>query len=467
MNPLIFREYDIRGIAATELPDDEVYRLGQAFGTYAQRRGASFCTVGRDVRLSGPRIQKAITDGILSTGMNVIDIGLVPTPVFYFSFYYLHANAGIMVTASHNPPEFNGFKVGLNKTTIYGREIQNLRLLAESGRFRRGNGKLTSQDIIPAYLRMCRSKVRIKSPLKVVFDPGNGTVGVLLERLFAGTPIKPLFINIEPDGNFPAHVPDPTVPKYMKQAIRLVREKVADCGIGYDGDGDRIGAIDENGDMVYGDRLLGMVAKPVIAKHPGAKVVFEVKCSQGLVEYLKSIGGRPLMWKTGHSLIKAKMKKEHALLAGEMSGHMFFADNYYGYDDAIFASLRLLSLLASSGRKLSELAAEIPQYYNTPEIRVGCSDRLKFRVVERLSKYFRSKYHVVGIDGARVVFPDGWGLVRASNTQPILVLRFEARTRRRLAEIRDLFYDQLGKHPSVKLPDQESTKAKVQRTKQV
>jgi len=295
--------------------------------------------------------------------------------------------------------------------------------------------------------------VRIKSRVKAVFDPGNGTTGILLERLFRDTPVKPTYVNLQPDGRFPHHIPDPTVPAYMKQVVRLVRATRADCGIGYDGDGDRIGAVDEQGEMVYGDRLLGICAHPVIAEHPGATVVFEVKCSQGLVEYLKRIGGTPLMWKTGHSLIKAKMKKEHALLAGEMSGHMFFADNYYGYDDAIFASLRLLSIIASTGRKLSELAAEMPSYPTTPELRADCPDDLKFRIVDELRDYFRTKYKVIAIDGARVVFPDGWGLVRASNTQPALVLRFEAGTRKRLAEIRKLFYDRLSKYPQVKLPE--------------
>jgi phosphomannomutase / phosphoglucomutase len=453
MNPQIFREYDIRGIAETELPSNEVLRLGQAYGTYALDHGAKLCTVGRDVRLSGPRIQKALIDGILTTGLDVIDIGVVPTPTFYFSQFHLEANAGVMVTASHNPPPYNGFKVGLDKTTIYGEEIQNLRKVMEAGRFRQGKGRLESKDVVPAYIEALRSRVTISRPLRVAFDPGNGTGGVLLERLFAGTPVKAEFINLQPDGNFPAHVPDPTVPKYMRQLTDLVFAKGFDCGIGYDGDSDRIGAIDEMGDSVYGDRLLGICAAEIIQKHPGAKIVFEVKCSQGLVEYLERIGGTPLMWKTGHSLIKAKMKEEGALLAGEMSGHMFFADNYYGYDDALFASLRLLSIMASTGRKLSDLAAEMPSYPVTPELRADCPDDLKFKIVEELRDYFGTHYKVIDIDGARVLFPDGWGLVRASNTQGVLVLRFEAKTRERLSEIRNLFYDRLAKYPQVKLPE--------------
>jgi len=453
MNPLVFREYDIRGLADIELTDNEVFRLGQAFGTCALRRGKRGCVVGRDIRLSGPRIQRALTDGILSTGVDVTDISVVPTPVFYFSFFHLDCDAGMMVTASHNPPEFNGFKVGLNKTTIYGEEIQNLRVIMEEGRFSRGQGKASSRDVIPAYVATCRSRVEIPSELKVVFDPGNGTGGILLERIFAGTRIKPTYLNLTPDGTFPSHIPDPTVPRYMQQVTDTVKAIGADCGIGYDGDADRIGAVDETGATIYGDHLLGICARGVIERHPGATIIFEVKCSQALVEYIRALGGKPLMWKTGHSLIKAKMKEEGALLAGEMSGHMFFADDYYGYDDAIFASLRLLRVLAASGKKLSELAAEMPKYYATPEIRADCPDELKFKIVSELRGYFESKYEVIDIDGARVVFPDGWGLVRASNTQPVLVLRFEARTPERLPQIQALFYDQLRRYPQVKLPE--------------
>lgn len=456
-NPAIFREYDIRGKAETDLSDDVVFRLAQAFGTHIQNKGVYRCVVGRDVRLSGPRIEKALTEGLLATGVDVIQIGVVPTPVFYFSFFNLNIDAGIMITASHNPPDENGFKIGMHKTTIYGTEIQLLRQIAEEGKFAIGKGKLSQCDVIDPYITLCLSKVKITKPLRVVFDPGNGTAGVLLERLITKTPIQPVFINLTPDGNFPSHVPDPTVPAYLEQAINLVKETNADCGIGYDGDADRIGVIDETGATIYGDRLLALFAREILARQPGAKVVFEVKCSQGLIEYIKKLGGVPVMWKTGHSLIKAKMKSEGALIAGEMSGHMFFADDYYGYDDAIFASLRLLQLLANSGKRLSELVAEIPYYYATPEIRVKIAspdaDKRKFEVVSTLNHYFRQQFETIDIDGVRVVFPDGWGLVRASNTQPILVLRFEAKTRERLNEIRQLFYDQLRKFPEVVLPE--------------
>jgi phosphomannomutase/phosphoglucomutase len=452
MNPLIFREYDIRGIADKDLTDDVVFSIGQGFGTYVQNVGVKETVIAGDVRLSTERIRKAFIDGLLSTGCDVFDLGMIPTPVFYFSFFQYNKNSGVMITGSHNPKEFNGFKVGLGKTTIYGEEIQNLRKLIESGKFKQGKGKLAQLNPVPDYIKMIQSKIQIKSGLKVVFDPGNGTVGVLLEELFSGLGVDPVFINLEPDGTFPAHLPDPTIPKYMKDVIGVVAEMDADIGIGYDGDGDRIGAVDEDGNIIWGDKLLAIFAREIIRKKPGAEIVFEVKCSQGLIDYIKSIGGKPLMWKTGHSLIKAKMKEDGALLAGEMSGHMFFADDYYGYDDAIFASVRLLKILSEAGKPLSEMVAEIPHYYSTPEIRVACPDEIKFTIVDKIKEHFRAEYDIIDIDGVRVTFPDGWGLVRASNTQPVLVLRFEAKTEKRLSEIQNLFYDQLAKYKEVKLP---------------
>jgi phosphomannomutase/phosphoglucomutase len=452
MNPLIFREYDIRGLADTDLPDEIVERIGRAYGTYARQHGVLTVMVGRDVRLSSERIANTVSNGIRASGCSVIDLGMVPTPVFYFSFFQFDISAGLMITASHNPAEFNGFKVGLNKTTIFGEEIQRFRELVESGTFLSGTGDYARIDPIPAYIRMLQHKVKFERSLKVVFDPGNGTSGPLLGELLRAFPVEPHFINVEPDGRFPNHLPDPTIPKYMKDVTRLVRELDADLGIGLDGDADRIGAIDDQGNMVYGDRLLALFSGEILTRKPGSSVVFEVKCSQGLVDYVNQHGGKPVMWKTGHSLIKAKMKELHAEIAGEMSGHMFFADGYYGYDDAIYASLRLMKLVADSGRPLSELAATVPAYFSTPEIRVDCPDEIKFQVVKSLQDYFRKEYDVIDIDGVRAVFPDGWGLVRASNTQPVLVLRFEARTQERLSAIRDIFYAQLKRFPEVRLP---------------
>lgn len=460
LNPQIFREYDIRGIADKDLTDDIVFMLGQGYGTYVIKKAQSFeskvkrteVLVGRDIRLSSPRIRDALIEGIISTGCDVIDLGLIPTPVFYFSAFHYDKDAGIMITGSHNPKEFNGFKIGLNKTTIYGEEIQNLKKLIESGKFASGKGRLSTLNPIPDYINMILDKIKIKRSLKVIFDSGNGTAGVVIEELFTQLGVDPVFINLEPDGNFPSHLPDPTIPEYMKDVQSLVFEFDADLGIGYDGDADRIGAIDDKGNIVWGDKLLAIFAADIVKRKPNAKIVFEVKCSQGLVEYIKSVGGIPIMWKTGHSLIKAKMKEEGALLAGEMSGHMFFAENYYGYDDAIYASARLLKIISESNQNLSEMVAEIPYYYSTPEIRVDCPDDLKFEVTNTIRDYFKKQnYETIDIDGVRVVFSDGWGLVRASNTQPVLVLRFEAKTLERLNEIQQIFYEQLSKFKEVKL----------------
>lgn len=451
MHKQIFREYDIRGIADVDLTDEVVLAIGKGYGTYVQQQGIKELIIGRDVRLSGERICRTLTDGILSTGCDVIDLNIVPTPVFYFSAFHYDKNAGVMITGSHNPKEFNGFKIGLNKTTIYGDEIQNLRQLIEAGKFKSGNGKLSHINPVPDYIEMILNKIKIKSGLKVVFDPGNGTAGIVIEELFSKMGVEPIFINLEPDGNFPNHLPDPTIPEYMQDVKSLVGELHADLGIGYDGDADRIGAIDDKGNIIWGDKLLAVFAADVIKRHPGAKIVFEVKCSQGLIEYINTIGGVPIMWKTGHSLIKAKMKQEKAALAGEMSGHMFFADDYYGFDDAIYASVRLLKILTESEKSLSQLISEIPFYYSTPEIRVACPDELKFSVTKTIRDFFKQNYETLDIDGVRVIFLDGWGLVRASNTQPVLVLRFEAKTVERLREIKQIFYQELIKFPQIRI----------------
>ncbi|MCS7257997.1 MAG: phosphomannomutase/phosphoglucomutase, partial [candidate division WOR-3 bacterium] len=372
MDPKIFREYDIRGIAEKELTDDVVKDIGKAYGTYIQDKGIREILVGRDIRLSSERIRDVLVDALLSTGCDVIDLGLVPTPVLYFSAFAYDKNAGIMITGSHNPKEFNGFKLSLNKSTIYGEEIQKLRHIAESRKFKNGNGKLTFVNPISDYIKYITERITIKSGLKVAFDPGNGTAGVVIEELFSHWGLEPVFINLAPDGNFPAHLPDPTIPEYMKDLIAVVRELDADLGIGYDGDADRIGAVDEEGKIIWGDKLLAVFAQDIIKRHPGAKFVCEVKCSEGLVEFINKIGGELIMWKTGHSLIKAKMKETGALLAGEMSGHMFFADEYFGYDDAIYASVRLIKIISESEESLSNLVAKIPYYYSTPEIRISC-----------------------------------------------------------------------------------------------
>ncbi len=449
INPNIFRTYDIRGIADTDLNDEVVYKLGQAYGTYIHLKIKSEklkIGIGQDVRLSSPRIAETFIRGVVSTGVSVINIGIVPTPILYFSIFHYDYDGGVMITGSHNPKEYNGFKVLCGKDTIYGDEIQELRKLIEKGDFKTGKGIVTNETPVSDYTNLIKEKVAISNPKRVVLDPGNGTCGPLASQVFKELGSEVECINCEPDGNFPAHLPDPTIPKYTKDLIKKVLSNKADFGVGYDGDGDRIGAVDELGNIIWGDKLLGLFAKYVLKNHPGAQILFEVKCSQGLVEYIKSLGGKPLMWKTGHSLIKAKMKEVNSPLAGEMSGHMFFADNYYGYDDAIFASLKLLEILSEEDKPLSELISEIPSYYSTPEIRIDSRDDIKFSIVEKMKEYFKSKYPTIDIDGVRIQFPGGWGLVRASNTQPILVLRFEGNTETKLEEITKEVTDKLSEY---------------------
>uniref|UniRef100_A0A7V3VTW8 Phosphomannomutase/phosphoglucomutase n=1 Tax=candidate division WOR-3 bacterium TaxID=2052148 RepID=A0A7V3VTW8_UNCW3 len=442
INPAIFREYDIRGIAEIDLNDENVELLGLGLGTYYRRISQNRVIVGGDVRLSTPRIRERIIKSLQKTGCDVIDIGQAPTPVLYFSLFHYDIPNGIMVTASHNPKEFNGFKVCAHKTAIYGDEIQKIRRLIESGDFSKGNGICEKREIIDDYINYITSGVNISKGLKVVVDTGNGICGPIMEKILKRLGVEFEILYKEPDGNFPNHLPDPTVEKYIKELIERTKTGDFHLGIGIDGDGDRIGVVNENGEVIWGDMLLAIFAQEVLKKQPGAKIIFEVKCSKGLIERIEELGGIPIMYRTGHSLIKAKMKQENAPLAGEMSGHIFFADRYFGYDDAIYASLRLMEIL-SGGRKLSELVNEFPRYFSTPEIRVDTDDNKKFLIVERLKERFKGNYKIIDIDGVRVDFGDGWGLVRASNTQPVLVLRFEAKTRERLEEIKSLFFEKL------------------------
>lgn len=444
INPSIFREYDIRGIAETDLKDENAELLGLGLGTYYRLNNQKRVVIGGDVRLSTPRIMEVFVKSLRATGCDVIDIGIVPTPVLYFSLFHYNIPNGIMVTASHNPKEFNGCKICANKTAIYGEEIQKIRRIIEEKEFINGGGSYEKREIIQDYIDTIISKMKIKKGLKIIVDTGNGTCGPIMEKILQRLNLEFEILYKEPDGNFRNHLPDPTVEKYMKDLIDRVKSERFDAGIGLDGDGDRIGVVDENGNIIWGDVLLAIFAEKIIKNQPGAKIIFEVKCSKGLIERIEELGGTPIMYRTGHSLIKAEMKKQNAPLAGEMSGHIFFADRYFGYDDAIYASLRLLEIL-SEGKKLSELAGRVPKYYSTPEIRVDTLDEKKFLVVEKLKNEFKDRYKIIDIDGVRVDFGDGWGLVRASNTQPVLVLRFEAKSEKRLDEIKDLFFTNLEK----------------------
>lgn len=452
MKSSIFRMYDVRGIAETDLNSADVYLVGKAFATYIKRRGGKKVVAGMDVRLSGPRIKESFINGVLDTGLDVIDVGVVTTPMLYYSQYYFKTDGGIMVTGSHNPIEFNGLKMVDPDVTIYGEVIQNFYRMILNKDFEKGKGNLVNENIDDAYVNMCVEKVKIDKKMKILVDPGNGTAGPIAKKIFDRLNIRADFINYERDGNFPNHLPDPTVMEFIKELREKTVKGGYDIGIGYDGDCDRIGIVDEKGEVVFGDQILGILAKDMLSRNPKEKVIFDVKCSQGLEEFILKEGGIPVMYKTGHSLLKRKMKDEKALLAGEMSGHMFFAENFFGFDDGLYASLLILRIMSQTDKKISELKKEMPYYISTPEIRVDTTDEDKFKIVDEIVKHYKeNNYRVIDIDGARVYFDNGWALIRASNTQPILVLRFEAKRENDLKKIREEVKKVLSKYKTVDL----------------
>lgn len=441
----IFREYDIRGYHETELTDELATAVGRAFASLIRREGGSRVALGGDVRPSSERLMAAVSRGIRAAGLDVERVGVVPTPALYYAVAARGLDGGLQVTGSHNPPEFNGFKMTKRKLPLFGAEIQTMRDMIEGESWETGEGAESERPILDDYRAMLVERLRSPKGLRVVMDCGNGCAGTVVPETFRamGHDVIPLFEAL--DGSFPNHLPDPTVPALLKDLIATVRETGADLGIGYDGDADRIGAVDGSGRIVFGDQLLALLARDVLERVPGAEIIFDVKCSQGLAEDIEAHGGKPLMWKTGHSLIKSKLHETGAPIAGEMSGHMFFSEGYFGFDDALFAAGRLLRFVAGSGKTLETLVNSIPQYHATPETRLDCPEDRKFQVVETLKKEFASEKRVIDIDGVRVEFGDGWGLVRASNTQPALVVRFEARTPERLEEIRKRFMEPLRK----------------------
>lgn len=457
----LFREYDLRGIVGSELTESIAEQVGRAYCTYVRDNGVKTISVGRDGRLSSPALFKSLVKGLLDGGLNVIDIGICPSPLVYFSLFQLPVDGGIMITGSHNAAEYNGFKICVGKEAIHGEAIQDLRLVMEKAEFVSGHGKPSEHPIIPdylAYIKKSFSGVDAKR-LHVVIDCGNGAAALVAKEALEllGCRVTGLYCDL--DGRFPNHHPDPTVVENLDDLVLAVKSHKADLGIGYDGDADRIGAIDEQGQILWGDRLMVVYARDILAAKPGSTIISEVKASQCLYDDIAGRGGRPIMWKTGHSLIKSKMKKENAVLAGEMSGHMFFADRYFGYDDAIYASCRLVEILAKAAKPLSALVADLPATSVTPEIRVDIPDTIKFELVKkvqgRLAAYAKSRRplgphnlvvrDVVTIDGVRTIFEDGWGLIRASNTQPALVLRFEATSPDRLKIIRSIIEGELVK----------------------
>jgi phosphomannomutase/phosphoglucomutase len=439
LSPTIFREYDIRGLVDRDLTEEAVERVGLALGTRVRGAGGRSVALGRDCRLSGERFARAMERGLTATGCDALDLGVVPTPLTYYAAQTMPVDGLCMITGSHNPPEYNGLKVGVGKGTLYGAAIQELRALAESGPFASGKGSVSARDVVGPYIEDVAGRIRLgPRKLRVVVDAGNGTGGAVAVPLFErlGVEVVPLFV--EMDGRFPNHHPDPTVEENLEHLKAKVRETGADLGIAYDGDADRVGAVDERGRVLWGDQIMILFSRALLREVPGATIVAEVKCSMTLYDDIAARGGRSIMWKAGHSLIKAKMKEEGALLAGEMSGHIFFAHRWLGFDDGIYSSARLVELLSRAQGPLSGLLADVPRTFSTPELRMDCPEELKFEVVRRAQEFFAARYPAVTVDGVRVVFPDGWGLVRASNTQPLLVLRFEARTPERLAEIRAL-----------------------------
>jgi len=449
INPQIFREYDIRGIVGKDLTPESVTSIGKAIGTYIRRGNGKNMVLGRDVRSSSVEFCNILSMALNSTGCNVIDIGMVPTPVLYFALHHFNADGGVMITGSHNPPEFNGFKISQGFHSLYGKKVQELKGLIEVNDFEVGTGTTQQQPVLAQYMEKICSILEIPRKIKVVVDGGNGCFGIVGPDLLKKLGQTPIELFSQPDGTFPNHHPDPTVSENLTDLIEKVRLENAELGIGFDGDADRIGVVDEKGNILWGDQLLTIFARDILSRNPGATIVGEVKCSQNLYKDIKKHGGVPVMAAAGHSLIKNKMRETGALLAGEMSGHICFADNYYGFDDAIFAACRVLQIVAQSNTKVSEMLADLPETAYTPEIRIDCPDDQKFKIVRELTEIFREKYEVIDIDGVRVNFDDGWALIRASNTQPVLVLRLEAVTKERLKELVAVIKKQTDKYKPV------------------
>ena len=451
LKPSIFREYDIRGIADTELLSDDIQILGRAIGTWLIRQGSKKLNLGRDCRLSSDRLHAALRAGLLAAGCDVTDLGIVPTPVLYYSVFHLNSDGGVMITGSHNPSDYNGFKVMHGKSTIYGDDIQQVLRLIQANDFATGQGSLGQYDAMTPYVNEIAGQFRLSRRVKVVADAGNGTAGPVFQRILEKLDVEPIELFFEMDGRFPNHHPDPTQPENLQQLVDAVLSHKADLGLAFDGDTDRIGAVDEKGAILYGDQLMIIYAREILSRKPGATVIGEVKSSQNMYDDIRAHGGNAVMWKTGHSLIKAKMKELHAELAGEMSGHMFFADRYYGFDDALYAACRLLEIVANSNAPLSSQLAGLPLTFATPELRVDCPDDKKVAIVAAVLKKFQRDYEVNDTDGARINFGKGWGLVRASNTQPVLVLRFEAQSPELRDQYRKLVEDAVEEASGVKL----------------
>lgn len=447
INQNIFRMYDVRGIVDKDLTDETVYLLGKGFGTFVRNKKLKSVSIGGDARLSTPRFKERFKKGLLETGCDVYDVGILATPTLYFSIQNLSVDAGVMITGSHNPPDYNGFKLNIGLMSIYGDEIQTIREIIEKEDFISGNGKTEKfEGMIKIYQDYIVDNINLERPVKVVVDAGNGAGGPILPDILKrlGCEVKELYC--EMDGTFPNHHPDPTVLEYIQDLIKEVKNSDAEVGLGLDGDADRIGVVDENGEVLYGDQILNVYARDFLKNYPNEKVVGDVKCSKNFYDDIKKYDGIPVMYKTGHSMIKKKMKEDNIKMGGEMSGHIFFKDRFFGFDDAIYACCRFVEIISKSDQKVSEFLADQPKMYNTPEIRVECPEDQKFDLVAKVrDSFIKENKDVNGIDGMRLTFPDGWALLRASNTQPVIVMRFEAETEKRLNEIKKLVENRIEK----------------------
>jgi len=450
LNQYIFREYDIRGKVSDDFPPEVVEALGKGFGTYIKRGGGQEIALSGDVRLTTPDLMEQFKTGVLSTGVDVIKIGILPTPANYYSMFSLGVAGAVQITGSHNPPEFNGFKLSRDKKAVFGEAIQEIRAIIEKEDYETGEGTEASYDILTKYKRMIASKIDIKKPMKVVMDCGNAAGAICAPEIFKNLNVDLTELYCDVDGTFPNHHPDPTVKENLVDLIDLVKKGSYDIGLAFDGDADRVGVVDETGDIVWADQLISLFLPEVVEE--GDEILYDVKCSQALEEMIVKYGGKPVMWKTGHSLIKQRMSELNCKLGGEMSGHIFFADDYFGYDDAIYVAARIVQTLSRTDQKLSQLKAELPKYYSTPEMRLEAeSDEEKFRIAKEAVAYFTENYDCSTVDGVRIKFGDGWGLVRSSNTQPVIVCRFEANTAERMEEIRSIVMNKLQEIGTLKV----------------
>ena len=452
INPYIFREYDIRGVVANDFPPDFVQALGRGFGTFVRRQGGKEITISGDVRLSTPDLIHVFKNGVLETGIDIINIGIIPTPVNYYSMFKLDVAGAVQITGSHNPPEMNGFKLSFQKAAVYGKQIQEIKNLLVNDDFERGEGTEVRYKLLEEYISMIIEKISFGRKMKVAMDCGNAAACLAAPQIFKALQVDLTELYCEVDGRFPNHHPDPTVSENIKDLVRTVKDGQYDVGIAYDGDADRIGVVDELGNIVWADTIMSLFLPEIVKQ--GDEILFDVKCSQALEDEIIRLGGKPVIWKTGHSLIKQKMKELGCKFGGEMSGHLFFADDYFGYDDAIYVSARFVQMLSNQNKKLSDLIAALPQYYSTPELRMECvNDEEKFKIAKSAADYFKKNYDCLDIDGVRIKFNDGWGLVRASNTQPVIVCRFEAENPESLEEIKSLVLNKLVEYGDVRIPD--------------